>query len=168
MVRARLTFSKVRAMSEKIEPLIEDSIEIDAAPSRVWALVSDLPRMASWSPQVVRTVVLGGAVRRGSLTINLTRRGPLFWPTQAKVVRFDRDREFAFRVVENRAIWSFTLEPTETGGTRLTERRELPEGLSGLSKTLTRYVLGGQEVFTSELRAGIRQTLERVKAEAEE
>ena len=159
-------------MTATYEKLLEDSIEIDAPPAAVWALVTDVPRMAQWSPQVVRTKVKGGEVRLGATFSNLNRQGFKRWPTSGKVVRFtpptdSSTGEFAFQIKENRSIWAFELEPTATGGTRLTERRETPEGISGLSLGLTKLALGGQERFTAELRAGIRQTLERIKAELE-
>jgi uncharacterized protein YndB with AHSA1/START domain len=150
-----------------VEPLLEETIEVDAPPATVWSLVSDVARMASWSPQVVRTIVRGGQVRAGTRFYNLNRRGPLFWPTQAKVVTFEPHRELAFRIKENWTVWSFTLKPTAAGGTRVTERRQAPEGISGVSRGLTRVALGGQRVFTQELRLGMRETLERIKAEAE-
>lgn len=148
-------------------PQLEASIEIGAPPAQVWALVTDLAKMASWSPQVVRTVIRGGAVRKGTKFVNINRRGPLFWPTQAMVVRFEPHTDFAFRIKENFTIWSFALEPTADGGTRVTQRRETPKGVSGLSLNLTKYVLGGVDKFTDELRVGMAQTLERIKAEAE-
>ena len=49
----------------------------------------------------------------------------------------------------------------------MTQRRRAPEGISGVSRGLTRIALGGQQVFTEELLAGMRQTLERIKAEVE-
>jgi hypothetical protein len=156
-----------KTQSDEISPLLEESIEVDATPASVWALVSDVARMASWSPQVVKTVVRGGPVQRGTTFFNLNRRGLLFWPTQAKVVTFEPHRELAFRIKENWTVWSFTLEPTESGGTRVTERRQAPDGISGVSRGLTRLALGGQQVFTDELRSGMRRTLERIKAEAE-
>jgi uncharacterized protein YndB with AHSA1/START domain len=152
-------------MTIAAEDQLEESIEIAATPAQVWALVSDLPRMASWSPQVVRTFVRG-KVRLGATTVNLNRRGPLFWPTRSKVVRFEPHRELAFRVAENHTVWSFTLEPT-AGGTLVTQRREAPHGISALSHGLTRVALGGQEQFRRELREGMRQTLARIKADAE-
>jgi len=155
-------------MSVDVEPLLEETIEVGAPPAAVWALVSDVARMASWSPQVVRTVVRGRPVQEGTTFFNLNRRGLLFWPTQAKVVTFEPHREFAFRIKENWTVWSFTLEPTESGGTRVTERRSTPDGISGVSRGLTRIALGGQQVFTEELRAGMRETLERIRTEAEE
>jgi len=145
---------------------LERSIEIAASPAQVWALVSDLPRMASWSPQVVRSTVKGG-VRQGARFRNLNRQGPLFWPTNGKVVRFEPHRDFAFRIAENRVIWSFELEPTADGGTRVTQRRETPDGISKLSLGLTKVVLGGVDGFTERLRDGMGETLDRLKAEAE-
>lgn len=147
-------------------PELEATIEVAASPSAVWALLADPRHMARWSPQVVRTFLRGGVPRHGATFLNLNRRGPLFWPTQAKIVRFVEDREFAFRVKENYTVWSFELEPTATG-TRITQRREAPHGISKISTTLTKRVLGGTETFTEELRAGMAQTLAAIKAEAE-
>ncbi|HET8961892.1 SRPBCC family protein [Nocardioides sp.] len=151
-------------MSE-YESLLEESIEVAAPPAQVWSLVTDLPRMSQWSPQVVRTIVRG-PVQLGTKAFNINRRGPLFWPTRTKVVEFEPHREFAFRVKDNYTVWSFTLEPTATG-TRVIQRRRAPEGISDISIKLTRIALGGQQNFTRELREGMRQTLSRVKAESE-
>lgn len=159
-------------MAETYEKLIEDSIEIQASPDAVWSLVTDIPAMSRWSPQVVKSTVKGGAVRQGATFTNLNKQGIKRWPTNAKVVRFTapgagQDGDFAFRIKENRTVWAFRFEALPDGGTRLTERRETPDGVSGLSTFLTKWVLGGQDRFTEELRTGIRQTLERIKAEAE-
>ena len=154
-------------MTVRTEPLLEETIDIDAPAVKVWSLVSDLPRMARWSPQVVRTIVRGGPTQLGTRSININRRGLLFWPTQAKVVRFEPHREIALRIKDNFTIWSFTLEPTEGGGTRVTQRREAPDGISNISARLTDLALGGQESFVAELREGMRQTLARIKDEAE-
>ena len=147
---------------------LEASTEIDASPAQVWALISDPRRMSAFSPQVVRTLVRGGGpVAEGTKFVNLNHRGPVFWPTQAMVVRCEPHREFAFRIKENYTIWSFTLEPTATGGTRLTQRRETPKGISTLSTSLTKVALGGVPRFTGELQDGMHQTLARIKAAAE-
>ena len=145
---------------------LEASTVIAATPATIWAMVTDVRRMASWSPQVVRTVVLGGPLRRGTRFVNLNRQGWKHWPTNAQVVRFTPHSDFAFKILENGTVWSFRLEPAE-GGTRVTERRETPTGISLLSRGLTKAVLGGQEAFVEELLAGMTQTLERLKAEAE-
>lgn len=156
-------------MSETEAPLIEESVEIDAPASRVWALVTDLPRMARWSPQVVRSLLLGGRpVRLGSRTVNLNRHGLIVWPTRSKVVRFEREAEIAFRILENRSIWSYTLTPTPGGGVRVVLQRTVPDGTSAISRTFVQRLFGGQGAFASELAEGMRQTLERIKAEAEQ
>ena len=146
---------------------LESTIDIDAPPAQVWALVSDVPRMATWSPQVVRSTVKGGAVEQGARITNLNRQGPLFWPTHAKVVRFEPHRDFAYRIAENKTIWSFELAENGAGGTRLTQRREVPDGVSTLSKVMTRVALGGTDDFTERLRGGMAETLEQIKATAE-
>jgi hypothetical protein len=151
----------------QVEALLEESIDVEATPERVWSLVTDLPRMARWSPQVVRTVVRGdGPVRLGTRALNLNRKGLLMWPTRSKVVRFEPHRDFAIRIKDNHTVWSFALEPT-AGGTRLVQRREAPDGTSAISDTLVRRVLGGQADFQAELRKGMRRTLRGIKADAE-
>lgn len=144
---------------------IEATVEIAAPPASVWALVSDLRNMARWSPQVVKTFVKT-PVREGSTMFNINRRKLLVWPTQAKVVRLVPEREIAFRVKENFTVWSYELEPSGDG-TRVTARREAPQGISDLSVGLTKRALGGVDVFTTELQQGMRQTLARIKADAE-
>ena len=145
---------------------IEATVDIAAPPAKVWALVSDLRNMARWSPQVVRTFVKA-PVAEGSTMFNINRRKLLVWPTQAKVVRFLPEQEIAFRVKENFTVWSYELEPTESGGTRVTARREAPQGISDLSVGLTKRALGGVDRFTAELQDGLRQTLQKIKVDAE-
>ncbi|WP_249423853.1 SRPBCC family protein [Nocardioides coralli] len=147
------------------ETELEQSIHIAATPERVWSLVTDLSRMARWSPQVVHSFVRG-PVQLGTRAINLNRRGLLFWPTRSKVVVFEPHREFAFRVKDNATIWAFVLEPTD-GGTRLVQQRRTPDGVTDISLRLQDAVLGGVDRFTAELQDGMRQTLARIKADAE-
>jgi uncharacterized protein YndB with AHSA1/START domain len=151
-------------MSDLAVPLEED-IEIAAPPAVVWSLICDLRAMRRWSPQVVRTVVIGGQTRLGARLVNLNRRGRLLWPTTARVITFEPGSTLAFRITENGAVWSFALEPTPTG-TRLTERREAKD-INALSLRLQDKVLGGVPAFTAELRDGMRQTLQRIKDAAE-
>ncbi|MFC7959920.1 SRPBCC family protein [Rhodococcoides kroppenstedtii] len=142
------------------------TIDVQAPPAAVWAVVSDLKRMGEWSPQCKKMTVLGGEPKLGTRTINLNKRGPLVWPTSAKVVRFEPERRLAFRVTENHTIWSYELEPTETG-TRVTERREAPGGTTAVSNLLVRLAFGGQRNFDGELERGMNATLAKIKAAAE-
>lgn len=147
-------------------PLLEDSIEIDAAPEKVWALISDLRRMGEWSPQA-RKVILRGPVKLGATMLNINRAGWKVWPTRTKVVQLEANKEIAFKVLDNGTVWSYSLEPT-AAGTKLTERRVAKDGkTTPVSAFLVDKVLGGNDNFEADLRAGIRQTLEGIKAAAE-
>ncbi|MDR3663831.1 MAG: SRPBCC family protein [Mycobacterium sp.] len=155
-------------MAAGYEPSLEDSIEIAAPPAEVWAVVSDLRRMAEWSPQVESTRLRNGAqnVALGVEFTNLNSQGELKWTTHGTVVRMEPDREVAFRIEENWAVWSFRLEPTRAG-TKLTQQRETPDGISEYSLQVTDAHLGGQQVFTETLRAGMHETLAAIKAALE-
>lgn len=147
-------------------PLIEDSIDIDAAPEQVWSLVSDLSRMSEWSPQA-RKVIVRGPIRMGTTMVNINRSAWKVWPTRTKVVQLEANKEIAFKVLDNGTIWSYTLEPTASG-TKLTERRVAKNGkTTPVSAFLVDKFLGGNDDFEAELRAGIRQTLQRIKTAAE-
>lgn len=154
-------------MTDAVAPLLEESITIDAAPERVWSLVSDLGRMSTWSPQVVRTIVRGRPIKLGTKMINLNRRGLILWPTRTVVVRFEPQQEIAFKVVDNYATWSFGVASDGAGGTILTQRREAPDGISKVARALHGRLLGGIGEFQLEIEAGMRETLTRIKVDAE-
>ncbi|MDF3310402.1 SRPBCC family protein [Rhodococcus sp. T2V] len=145
---------------------LEASIDIDATPQDVWAVVSDLKRMGEWSPQCRKMRVLGGVVEAGTKTVNINRKGFLVWPTTSKVVKFQPNKAIAFRILENRTIWSYELEPTASG-TKVIERREAPTGTSKVSQFLVKTVLGGNEDFEVDLVNGMNTTLARIKSAAE-
>lgn len=149
-------------------PSLVDSVHIAASTERVWALVSDVCRMPDWSPQVDSTRLRSGfdSVGLGTQFTNRNSAGDLVWTTHAEIVRFEPGRELAFRVEENWMIWSFAVTP-DGPGALLTQRREAPDGVSDLSLELTNGFMGGVEEFATSMRAGMRLTLERIKAEAE-
>lgn len=148
-------------------PLIEESIDIQATPDRVWSVISDLKRMGQWSPQCMKMFILGGDVKEGARTVNVNRRGPLVWPTTSKVVAFTPNEKIAFRVGENHTVWSYTLEAT-ADGTRVVERREAAGGqTTKLSSFLVDKVFGGNDSFEAELSRGMRETLGKIKNAAE-
>lgn len=151
-------------VSEPAE-LLEASVEIAAAPGRVWALVSDLRNIARWSPQVVRTFAFG-PVKLGTRLLNINRDGVKVWPTSAKVVEYRAGSRIAFQIVDNRAIWSFQVTPTRTG-TTVVQRREAPAGLTRFSRAMINWFVGGHRAFEATLVEGMNQTLGRIKAESE-
>lgn len=146
--------------------MLEAETEIAAPPEQVWELVSDLPRMASWSPQVVKTIVRGGEVRSGAKAININRSGWKLWPTQSKVIEFEPAKRLSFRVADNWLHWTYELTPTEAG-THVRLTRTAPDGLSPISAKLQGVMMGGLDKFDAEVQAGMETTLDRIKAELE-
>jgi uncharacterized protein YndB with AHSA1/START domain len=147
------------------EPLLQAEIDITAPPAKVWALVSDLSQMPRWSPQC-RMMRAFGPLRAGTRTVNLNRRGLMFWPTTSRITEFDPERRLAFRVNENNTVWSYELEPTATG-TRLIESRHAENGVKAVSNALVNSLMGGVPSFEQELLEGMNDSLSRIKAAAE-
>jgi uncharacterized protein YndB with AHSA1/START domain len=146
-------------------PLLQAQIDIDAPVSKVWTLISDLRRMPEWSPQC-RWMKPFGPLRPGVHTLNLNRRGRLFWPTTCTIVEVVPEQKLAFRVDVNRTVWSYQLEPHDQG-TRVIESRHAENGVSALSNLTANTFLGGTAEFESELLAGIQASLAKIKAAAE-
>lgn len=144
---------------------LEATIEISATPERVWSLMGDPRHMPEFSPQCRRTFLPGGA-RVGGLMINVNRQGWKFWPTTARITRFEPDRTLAFRMNESHAVWSFELTPS-AAGTTLTQRRGESADITALSRALIDLGLGGDKSFEQTLLAGMDLTLRRIKAAAE-
>ena len=146
-------------------PILKAEIEINAPVAKVWSLVSDPSRMPQWSPQC-RIMRALGPIRPGTRTINLNRRGLLFWPTTSVITEVVPERKFAFRIPINTSVWSYELEPTATG-TRLIETRHAENGVTAVSTAVTKAALGGVDSFEQELLEGMSQSLARIKAAAE-
>jgi hypothetical protein len=100
--------------------------------------------------------------------VGLNRRRWAVWPTNSRIVRFEPERAIAWKVFENRTTWSYELEPTVSGGTRVIERRTAPPpGISPFAVAFATVFLGGVERHDTELLAGMKTTLERIKTEVE-
>ncbi len=143
---------------------IEATVEIDATPAAVWDVVSDVRRMPEFSPELRKVWVLGRGTGTGVRFLGLNRRGPVAWPTMSTVVRWEPQRAIAWRTRESGATWLYEVEPVGAG-TRLTGRRILPTFTRGT--TLLGPVIGGAAGHDAELAAGIRTTMERMKARIE-
>ena len=147
------------------QPLLQAKIDIEAPPAKVWALIADLRQMPRWSPQC-RAMKAFGPLQAGTRTVNVNRRGLLFWPTTSKFTEVVPERTLAFRVNENGTVWSYELEPTATG-TRLTESRRADDGVKAASNLMVGALFGGVPSFENELIEGMNASLSRIKAAAE-
>jgi uncharacterized protein YndB with AHSA1/START domain len=147
------------------EPLLQAQIEIAAPPAKVWALISDLRLMPRWSPQC-RLMKAFGPLRQGTRTVNLNRRKFMIWPTTCQVTEVIPEQKLSFRVNANNTIWTYELEPSETG-TRVTESRHAENGVKATSTLVISTLFGGVPSFERELVDGMNASLRRIKAAAE-
>ncbi|HEY2428553.1 MAG TPA: SRPBCC family protein [Acidimicrobiales bacterium] len=145
------------------------TLHIDAPPDEVWALVSDVTKMGSYSPEVFEAEWLGGATGpalgaryRGHVKRN--EIGPIYWTT-CEITACTPGQVFEFAVVmRDKPVntWRYEFAAGANGGTDVTESFRLPDNLF----TKVWRPLGG---FLRERRnrRDMLRTLERVKAVAE-
>src|SRR3954452_19664470 len=98
---------------------------IAADPMKVYALVSDLPRMGEWSPENTGGRWIGGATgpEVGARFRGNNRRGVLRWSTTCEVTDATPGKRFAFDVTYGPlsiSHWEYTFEP-DGNGCRVTE-----------------------------------------------
>jgi uncharacterized protein YndB with AHSA1/START domain len=147
------------------EPLLRTQIDIDAPPAKVWALISDFRQMPRWSPQC-RLMKALGPLKQGTKTINLNRRGFMYWPTTSQITEIIPEQKLAFRVSQNNTIWTYELHPTDTG-TRVVESRHAENGVKPFSNLMIGTLFGGVPSFERELVDGMNDSLARIKSAAE-
>jgi hypothetical protein len=149
----------------------EQSVHVAAPPEQVYALVSDVTRTPEFSPEILRCSwldeVTGPAVGARFEAVNKVPGRPP-WRNRPVVTVAEPGRAFAFRRTERFAgsiEWCYRLEP-DGDGTRLTESYRVLEPLSRVGW----FVIGtlfGRRDRRSDLREGMRATLERIAAAAE-
>lgn len=105
------------------DPLAGLAVEVrqhfDATPSRVWDLLTDVPRLAAFSPEVVDVAWLDPApLRVGSRFRAANRRGGMEWTVTGHVLVVDPPTEFAWCVGEPArpsSTWTYTLAEDHAG-----------------------------------------------------
>ncbi|QZY29018.1 SRPBCC family protein [Nocardioides coralli] len=146
----------------------EVTVHMDAPPTVVWDLVSDVTRIGEFSPETFEARWIRGSsgpevgaqfkghVRRNGI-------GPTYW-TLCTVTACEPERVFEFAVGNDEVTannWGYRLEP-EAGGTRVTEYFRVQPNLMMRAYWLALGPLRGR---TNE--RGMRTTLERMKAVVE-
>ena len=154
-------------MSDRAARELRAETTIAAPPDQVWEALTDLRRMAEWSPEVVRMVPLKpGGLKVGQQYLGVNRRNAVVWPTRSVVAAVEAGRSLAWDTRSSGARWIYELEP-ESGGTKVVHRRPVPRRITWLSRAFTPVFLGGNDAHADELEQGMRRTLERLKAALE-
>jgi uncharacterized protein YndB with AHSA1/START domain len=150
------------------DPSDEVSMHVDAPPERIYEIVTDIAQMGRLSPECVGGRWLGGATGPavGARFKGTNKRGFARWSTTNEVVQADPGRAFSFETQQSGYRWTYRMEPDATG-TLVSESRAPFKERPLVAKVFTKVLLGGEGGHEAELREGMRQTLERVKAIAE-
>jgi uncharacterized protein YndB with AHSA1/START domain len=146
----------------------EVSVHVDATPEAVYAIVTDIAQMGRLSPECTGGRWLDGATGPavGAKFKGSNKRGFARWSTTNRVVEAEPGRAFSFETNESGTRWTYRMEP-DGDGTRVTESRAAFKDRPLLAKVFSTLLLGGVEDHDDELRTGMRQTLQRLKAVAE-
>jgi uncharacterized protein YndB with AHSA1/START domain len=147
------------------------SVDVAASPQIVWSLVSDLARMGDWSPECTGVRWAGAAPGPSGPTVGMVfkgrnKNGVRRWSTKGTILVADPNRRIAWDIAAlglPGARWSYIIEPGD-GGCRVTESWEDKRGalLSFVGPMAT-----GVKDRAAHNEAGMRTTLERLKAAAE-
>jgi uncharacterized protein YndB with AHSA1/START domain len=157
------------------KPTVHVETYVDAPPSVVWRLVTDVERMPEMSTELQRVEWEPGASepRVGARFTGYSSH-PAFgeWHTTSHVIECSEPEVFAWAVADPEnpaAVWRFTLQP-RGGGTLLRQWAQLGPGRSGLSVAIDRMPEKEQKIVFVRLRefeANMTATLAEIKRRAE-
>jgi uncharacterized protein YndB with AHSA1/START domain len=156
-----------------MQSLVHDSVSlhIEAPPETVYALVADVTRMPEFSPEILKCRWIKGAkgpaVGARFVARNKVPRRPA-WNNKPVVTEVDPGRTFAFARTEKFAgtvEWTYRFEPDATG-TIVTESYQVTRSLSPIGWFIIGTLFGRSD-RQSDLRAGMEQTLLRMRDTAE-
>ena len=142
------------------ERRIETAIEIDAPPSRVWALLTDFARMPDWNPFIKS--ISGKLAPGAQLSVHIVppgKSGMRFKPTVLSV-RPERELRWLGRLLVTGLFDGehyFLLEPIGEGRTRLTQG----EKFSGLLVGPLSGTLAATEAGFKAMNAALKQLAEQ-------
>lgn len=157
-------------------PSTSATVDIDAAPAVVWALVSDINLPARFSTEFQGADWLDGVEEPalGARFVGRNHHDAIgSWETTSWVTALEPERRFGWAVSdpdEPGATWSFTLEPNGDHGTRLTQTVRLGPGRSGLTPALEAMPDKESRILERRLgehHANMEATLAGIKAIAE-
>jgi uncharacterized protein YndB with AHSA1/START domain len=155
-------------MAGSMSAEVTESITVGVPPADVYQAVSDVRRIARWSPECFAALVWSRRAGVPARFVGLNRRGPLVWFTTCQVVTARPGEEFAFDVTTFGmpvSRWSYRLAGV-AGGTEVTEcwRDQRSRGAHLLGRIFTGRVANSRPEVN---REGMRTTLARLKRELE-
>jgi hypothetical protein len=147
------------------------SLHMDADPADVYALVADVTRMPEFSPEIMSCTWLDGAdgpaVGARFAARNKVASG-FAWTNKPVVIAAEAPHHFAVSRTEKiggTVEWHYVFEP-DGGGTKVTESYEVTKRIPALGWFLIGVIARCKD-RRAELRAGMEQTLVRMRAVAE-
>jgi uncharacterized protein YndB with AHSA1/START domain len=154
------------------KPTVEVSTLIDATPSRVWSIVSDISLMPGMSSEL-RAAQWVDDPGLGAKFVGHSKHESFGeWSTTSHVVEYEPERVFGWAVGDvdqPSATWRFRMSPAD-GGTQLSEWMQMGPGRSGLSIAIDQMPDKEQKIVFVRLREFERNmtiTLEHIKKLAE-
>jgi uncharacterized protein YndB with AHSA1/START domain len=147
---------------------LAERITVGVPPADVYQAVSDVRRMARWSPECFATLVWSRRDGTAARFVGLNRRGPLIWFTTCQVVIAKPGEEFAFDVTTFGmpvSRWSYRFAAVGEG-TEVTESwlDKRSRGANILGRVFTGKVARNRADAN---REGMQTTLARLKRELE-
>ncbi len=155
------------------QELDHDHVELymDATPETVYALVADITRMPEFSPEITECSWLDGvtepAVGARFIARNSVGRGPS-WRNKPVVTLVEPGKAIAWARTEpfgGTVEWTYRFEPSGQG-TRVIESYDVRVAMGRIGW----FIIGtlyGLKNRRAQMRAGMEQTLERIRAVAE-
>jgi uncharacterized protein YndB with AHSA1/START domain len=147
---------------------VAETVTVGVSPADVYAAVSDVRRMARWSPECFAVWVWSRRAGIPARFVGFNRRGLFTWFTTCRVVTAEPGTEFAFDVTTFGmpvARWSYQLAAVP-GGTQVTERWQDQRGRGG--RTMGRVFTGRASTDRPSVNQdGMRTTLARLKRDLE-
>ena len=146
------------------------SLHVNAAPEKIYELVTDVTRMGEWSPECQHCEWLDGATGPtvGARFKGSNRKGLVRWSTKPRVVVADAGREFAFCTElrgNDLTKWSYRFEP-DGDGTKVTESFEMVNDQPATVTFAEKYIMRIKD-RKADLERDMLATLERIKATVE-
>jgi len=155
-------------------PGVTVEVDIAAAPTRVWELVSDINLPARFSTEFLgATWINTESPRVGAAFVGRNRREEgREWETTSYIVAWEPPWVLAWNVsdpAQPSAQWRFELEPLGSG-TRLRQQVTIGPAMSGTARAMTQQPEQAQQILTrrrDQLRRNMERTTHGIKQLAE-